>query len=239
MKLTFTRASAMLALGLGLASCGGKATFELSGPVTGLIYPGLVITNKSNGEVVNVKELAATISPTTGRRVATATTYKMGNTLEYGQAYDLQITGYPAHQNCTLYGGADTAGRLASISIPVDCTVLTFGIGGSVSGLIEREATDTTSARLTITNGGDTLVIEKNTTTAIPTYSMPSAVPYDESYAVVIVKQPLGQTCSVANSNGIIKTVVTPGVIVPPATTAVDVVTNPVNNINITCVNNA
>ena len=79
----------------------------------------------------------------------------------------------------------------------------------------------------------------KNTTTAIPTYSMPSAVPYDESYAVVIVKQPLGQTCSVANSNGIIKTVVTPGVIVPPATTAVDVVTNPVNNINITCVNNA
>jgi hypothetical protein len=238
MKLTFTRASALLAMALGLAACGGKATFELSGPVTGLVYPGLVITNKSNGEVVTVAALPSTISAATGLRVATATTFKMGQTLEYGQAYDLQITTTPPHQTCTLYHGTDTAGRLSAISIPVDCSVTTFPIGGTVSGLIERPATDTTSARLTVTNGGDTLVIEKNATTEIPKYFMAGRVAYDDPYAVRIVVQPLGQTCTVANGTGRVKTVVTPGVIVPPATTAVDVVTDPVDNINITCVTN-
>lgn len=238
MKLTFTRASALLALALGLAACGGKATFELGGPVTGLVYQGLVITNKSNGDVVTVQALPVTISPTTGFRTAAPTTYKMGRTLEYGQAYDLQITSTPPHQTCTLFGGADTAGRLASISIPVNCTVLTFTIGGTVSGLIERPVTDTTSARLTVTNGGDTLVIETNSTTAVPKYFMPSKVAYEDPYAVRIVKQPTGQTCTLVNGTGIVKTVITPGVIVPPATTAPDVVTDPVDNINITCVNN-
>lgn len=237
MKLTFTRASVLLALALGLAACGGKATFELTGPVTGLVYPGLVITNKSNGEVLSVEPKPVVVSPTTGRRTATDTSYRMSRTLEYGQSYDLQLTGIPAHQNCTIFGGADTAGRLASLSIPIQCTVQSFAISGAVTGLTERTAEDK-SARLTVTNGGDTLVIEKNTTTAAPKYVMPTAVAYDDPYAVVIAQQPAGQTCTVANAKGVIKTVVTPGVIVPPATTAPDVVTGLVDNIDITCVNN-
>ncbi len=238
MKLTITRASVLLALAMGVAACGGKATFELGGPVTGLVYQGLVITNKSNGEAVTVQALPVTISPTTGFRVAAPTSYKMTRTLEYGQSYDLQITTTPPHQTCTILGGADTAGRLASISIPVQCSVLTFAIGGTVTGLIERPATDTTSDRLTVTNGGDTLVIEKNSTTEVPRYFMTGMVAYEDSYSVRIVKQPTGQTCTLVNGTGVVKTVITPGVIVPPATTAPDVVTDPVNNVNITCVNN-
>ena len=237
MKLTFTRASALLAMALGLAACGGKATFELTGPITGLVYPGLVITNKTNGDVVTVQPQPVVVSPTTGRRTATDTSFKMNQTLEYGQAYDLQLTGIPPHQECTIFGGADTAGRLASLSIPVQCKVLSYVIGGSLTGLTERTAEDK-SARLTITNGGDTLVLEKNTTTAAPKYTMPSAVAYDDPYAVVIAQQPAGQTCTIANPKGVLKTVVTPGVIVPPATTAPDVVTGLVDNIDISCVNN-
>lgn len=237
MKLTFTRASTLLALalGVGLAACGGKATFELGGPVTGLVYQGLKITNKSNGEVVTVDALPVTISPTTGFRVAKETSYKMTRTLEYGQPYDLQITSTPPHQTCTLFAGADTAGRLSSISIPVQCSVLTFSISGSVSGLTEQPDGDTKD-KLTVTNGGDTLIITKNSTTAAPKYFMPTAVAYDDSYSVRIVKQPFGQTCTLVNGTGIVKTESTPGVIVPPATSAPAVVTNAVDNVNITCV---
>jgi hypothetical protein len=230
MKLTYTRASALLVLALGLSACGGKATFDVGGPISGLYFTGLKITNTTNGDVVSVEPPAAA--------AAGVTSFKLATKLEYGQPYNVKITNLPEHQNCTLFNGADTAGRLATINIGVACTVLTFPIGGTVSGLIERDPlTDTTSTRLKITNGSDTLVIEKNTVSPAK-YAMPTPVAYNLDYGVAIVSQPTGQTCSIANASGRVLTVVTPGVVVPPATTAPDVVTNLVDNINITCVNN-
>lgn len=211
MKLTFTRTSVLLALALGLTACGGgKATFELGGPVSGLVYPGLVITNVTNGDSV------AVAPPATPGVV----TYKLGKTIEYGTSYDVQITSAPAHQTCALAGGADTAGRLASISIQVECQVQTFTIGGTVAGLKEtRTATETA---LIITNGPDKLTIEKN-----GVYILPNKVAYDASYGVTIVTQPTGQTCTVSNASGTVKTI--------QLSVGVEF---PVNNININCVNN-
>lgn len=215
MKLTLTRASALLALALGLTACGGKAKFELGGPIVGLAYGGLVITNATNGDSVTVEK--------------TATSYKLSKTLEYGQPYDVSITKFPEHQNCTLFGGKDTAGRLASISIGVQCTVLTFPIGGTVTGLTEK--TDNTPTGLRITNGADTVAIEKNTT-ASTKYVMPTPVAYGQAYGVAIVSQPTGQTCSIANASGTLATeLVTPAVGDTPA-----VYSGVVENINITCV---
>jgi hypothetical protein len=138
MKLTYTRASALLVLALGLSACGGKATFDVGGPISGLYFTGLKITNTTNGDVVSVEPPAAA--------AAGVTSFKLATKLEYGQPYNVKITNLPEHQNCTLFNGADTAGRLATINIGVACTVLTFPIGGTVSGLIERDPlTDTTS----------------------------------------------------------------------------------------------
>jgi hypothetical protein len=204
MKLTFTRASALLALALGLSGCGGKATFELGGPVTGLAYTGLEITNITNGD----KKIVAT----------TDTSFKLGQTLEYGQVYDVQITAQPANQTCVLSGGADTAGRLSSISIPVTCVVQTFTIGGKVTGLVD--VAGTTPSGLVVTNGTDKLAIEIN-----GAYVMPTRVPYDQPYGVTIVTQPTGKTCTVSNPSGVVKTV----------TNSLGT-TNPVDNINIDCV---
>lgn len=211
MKLTITRTSALLALALGLSACGGgKASFDLGGTVNGLVYPGLVITNAANGDSVTVAPPAT----------AGSTSFKLGKSIEYGTAYDVQITGSPAHQNCELFGGADTAGRLASISILVECSVQTFSIGGTVSGLKETGTAVLTG--LVINNGKDTLAIEKN-----GLYVMPSKVAYDASYGVAVLAQPPGQTCTVSNPSGTVKT------------TQLSVgFVDPVNNINITCVNN-
>lgn len=225
MKLTYTRASALLALALGLSACGGKATFDVGGPITGLKYEGLKITNATNGDSVTVEPPAASAGG--------VTSYKLGTKLEYGQPYNVSITSMPKHQNCTLFNGADTAGRLATINIGVACTVLAFPIGGSVSGLTYRDpATDTTSTRLKITNGADTLVIEKDTVSPA-IYALPTAVPYGLDYGVAIVSQPTGQTCTIANASGTVLTEIIPGV--PPAA---DKVENQVTNININCVNN-
>lgn len=209
MKLTFTRTSALLALAFGLTACGGgKASFELGGPVNGLVYPGLVITNVINGDTVTVAPLVP----------AGSTTFKLAKTIEYGETYNVQITASPAHQECVLSGGNDTAGRLASISIQVDCAVQTFAIGGSVTNLKETGTADATG--LQITNGPDKLAVEKN-----GTYVMPNKVAYDASYGVTIVSQPATQICTIVNPSGTVKS----------TQTSVGVV-NPVNNININCV---
>jgi hypothetical protein len=212
MKLTFSRTSVLLALALGLSACGGdKATFELGGPVTGLVYPGLVLTNVINGDAVTVTP------PATAGAVVN---FKLGKTLEYGQTYDVQITSAPEHQNCALGGGKDTAGRLASISIRVDCQVQVFNIGGTVSGL--KETGNTTLTGLVLGNGPDRLAIEKNAV-----YVMPLQIQYGASYGVYVLTQPTGQTCTVANASGKVNTVqLSVGYV------------DPVNNINVTCVNN-
>lgn len=211
MKLTFTRASVLLALALGLTACGGKASFQLSGTVTGLEYPGLVLTNINNSDAVTV----AVPTPVGN------TTFKLGQTIEYGQLYDVRITGTPEHQTCSLFGGADTAGRLSTINIAVACSVQQFNIGGTVSGL--RAAADAAvSTGLVITNGSDKLAIE-----ADGVYVMPTKVPYAKSYGVTIVSQPtaaIGKTCTIEHESGVVNTIqLSVGV------------QNPVDNINVKC----
>jgi len=213
MKLTFTRAAALLALAIGLTACGGKASFTVGGPVTGLIYDGLVITNVTNGDTKAVpKPLAA---------AAGATTFALDKSLDYGQTYDVRISAQPEHETCTLFGGADTAGRLSVINITVTCAVQQFTIGGTVSGL--RSVLDTTTKTgLVITNGADKLALELD-----GAYVMPAKVAYAQSYGVSIVTQPTGKTCTVSNPSDTVKSVqLSVGVL------------NPVDNINISCVAN-
>jgi hypothetical protein len=212
MKLTFTRASVLLALAIGLTACGGKASFQVTGPVTGLLYDGLVITNVINGDTVTVAKPAAAANG--------ATTFTLAKSLDYGQSYDVRVTTEPDHESCTLYSGKDTAGRLATINITVACAVDEFAIGGTVSGL--QAIAGSTPSGLVVANGTDRLALEVN-----GTYVMPAKVGYDQSYNVVIISQPTGKTCTIAHPSDIVKSI--------QHTLTVEL---PVNNIDITCVAN-
>jgi hypothetical protein len=181
MKLSFLRPSLLLAavLGVALAACGGKAQFDVGGPISGLVYSGLELTNLKNGEVLAVP--------------AGATSFKMTRSIDYGTEYDVKPTKQPAHQTCSIGNGADTAGRMASINIGVLCSIAEYSIGGAVSGL--------TGTGLVVVNGslaGEQLAIAKDATT----YVMPKTVPYDTTYGVVILSQPTGLKCTVANGVG-------------------------------------
>jgi RNase P/RNase MRP subunit p29 len=194
MTLTFKRAAIALAIAVALVGCGGKASFQIAGTVVGLSNQGLVLT--TNGMDVAVP--------------ATATSFTFPNTLSYGDVYNVTVKAQPEHQTCsvgsfvsptgvTLNGASDTAGRLASINIGVQCSFNTFGIGGKVTGL--------TSAGLVLTNGsfGGTVTITPAAAGAAdPTFVFPNPVQFGVSYGVTVLTQPASETCSVSpNGTGV------------------------------------
>jgi hypothetical protein len=185
---TTLRGAAVLALALTLAACGGKASFPVTGTVTGLVYEGLVLST-------NGMDLA--IKPGT-------TSFSFPNSLSYGEVYNVVQKTAPAHQNCVPtdqrgLAATDTAGRLASINIIVSCSINAKTIGGTVSGL--------TAGTLVLTNGtagGTATITAPTTATTTPIdYAFGSAVAYSQSYGVTVLTQPANLFCTVANPTGV------------------------------------
>jgi hypothetical protein len=198
MTLTFTRAAIALAIALGLAGCGGKASFPISGTVVGLSYDGLVLN--TNGMDLQVP--------------ANATSFSFPNSLSYGDVYNVVVKAQPAHETCSvgsfvspsgvmLNGASDTAGRLSTINIGVQCGLTPHTIGGTIKGL--------TGTGLVLTNGslGGTVAAVPGTVVpgaGIPdvAFTFPATVAFSVSYGVTVLTQPTGQTCSVSpNGTGV------------------------------------
>lgn len=194
MKSSPIRPALALALALGLSACGGgsgKAEFTVAGTVTGLVYPGLVLTTNGMDLTVN--------PPTTAGGTVN---YAFPNKLEYGDEYNVQFKQYPQHQNCAFATGYEpvnknTAGRLSSINVVVNCALTAYSIGGKITGM--------TADGLVLANGstGGTLTLTKATTTAAVDYLMPALVNYGVTYGVTVITQPAGLTCTVANPTGV------------------------------------
>ncbi|MDB5961875.1 MAG: hypothetical protein JWP59_3169 [Massilia sp.] len=190
---TFLRPAALLAVALTLASCGGKATFPVTGTVSGLLYDGLVLS--TNGMDVAVP--------------AKATSFSFPNTVSYGEVYNVVQKTPPQHQSCVTVDpttgretGTDTAGRLQSVSIIVTCATNAYTIGGTIS-VVNKDGTAGTLAdsELQLTNGstGGTVVAAAGATTF--TFSNPVA--YNVSYGVTVLAAPSNAVCTVANGTGV------------------------------------
>ena len=178
MTCNFTRTTLALALALGLAGCGGKATFPISGTVLGLAYNGLVLS--SNGMDLPI--------------AAGSTSFSFPSTLSYGDVYAVTVassTAQPLHQTCQVVNGSDTAGRLASINVGIVCALNQRSITARINGL--------TTDGLILTNGsaGGTVAPPMGTTSA----TFGTLVPYSITYGVTVLQQPAGFTCIVA-ANG-------------------------------------
>jgi hypothetical protein len=189
MTNSFLRPAIVLALALSLTACGGgKATFPVTGIISGLAYDGLVLS--TNGMDLPVP--------------AKATTFTFPNTLDYGDVYAVVQKAAPAHQDCQVLRGAETAGRLASINVEVYCTINTAFVGGTITGL--------KSTGLQLTNGSDPAV--SAAAADATTFTMPNKVPFGSSYGITVLTQPLTETCSVANGTGVMGDVAVTNVVV-------------------------
>lgn len=194
MKSSLIRPALALALAAGLAGCGGsdKAEFVVKGTITGIVYPGAVLT--TNGMEIAIAPPAKPGDPVS---------FAFPNKLEYGDVYNVQFKSEPDNQNCgtppqTIANFSDTAGRLADINVTFACAVDPYSIGGTISGL--------TADGLVLANGstGGTITVTKpaaGVTTPI-TYTFAGPVLYGTTYGVTILSQPTGQVCTVANPAG-------------------------------------
>lgn len=178
--------SLAIALALTLAACGGKASFPVTGTITGLVYDGLVLN--TNGMDLAVK--------------AGATSFSFPNSLSYGDVYNVVQKTAPAHQTCVPtdqrgLAPTDTAGRLPSINIIVSCSVNAYSIGGTVKGL--------TTAGLVLTNGtaGGQAPISATTPAADVPYTFGNFVAYGQTYGVTVLTQPANALCTVSNPTGV------------------------------------
>jgi hypothetical protein len=190
MTLTFMRPALALTLALSLASCGGKATFPVSGTIIGLNYDGLVLS--TNGMDLPVPK--------------NATSFTFPNALSYGEVYNVIPKAQPAHQTCSfatvfgnspvIYNGpSDTAGRFGAINIGVACSTNTIALGGKITGL--------TSPGLQLVNGSDAVPIAPVATDV--TFTFP-AVSFGSTYGITVLKQPDNDVCTVANGTGTMST---------------------------------
>ena len=186
-----------LTMAASLVACGGgTSTYTIGGTVSGLQYPGLVLTNNLSDDV--------TLAPpgldtTTG--AVKSVKYQFGKQLDYGATYSVTVKTQPAHQLCSPSGApgtstSDTAGRLSVVNADFICSLTTNTIGGKVSGL----AAD----GLILTNGSNgTAPIAKDTAGVYPTtFTFTSAVTYGQTFGVTVLQQPTGQTCTVKNGAG-------------------------------------
>jgi hypothetical protein len=179
MKSSLMRPALALTLVLGLSACGGKASFPINVTVSGLQYPGLVLST-------NGMDLAVSPPATAGAPV----TASFPKPIEYGEEFMVLVKTQPPHQSCTTNpldrSWHNTAGLLAVINAQVSCALVANSIGGPITGL--------KADSLVLTNGstGGTLTLAKDATT----YAFP-AVQFGTTYGISVLTQPTGQVCTV------------------------------------------
>ena len=168
-----------------LAACGGGNNGG-SG-VTTMLTVGGSVTGLVTGTSVELEN---------GGQTATITangSYSVTGTFVSGASYDVTILQQPAGANCVVTNGSGTVGTTNIANILITCTPNNYSISGALSGLLGGRS-------LTLQdNGGNSTTVAAN-----GTFSFSSPVPSGSNYAVTIMTQPAGQTCSVTNGSGLV-----------------------------------
>ncbi len=114
--------------------------------------------------------------------------------LASSSTYNIAVFTQPTGQACTVANGSGTVGSANVSNIQVICTnnPVTYGIGGSVSGL-------SNTGLVLQNNGGDNLTISFGNL-----FTFATTLANGSTYNVSVANHPTNQTCSVANGAGIV-----------------------------------
>ena len=149
--------------------------YTISGTISGLPVPGLVLANGSDRLSIP----------------ANATDFTMPAAVAFTSTYAVAVVTPPTNYTCTVGNGAGTMGAGPVTDITVTCARPAFTLGGSISALA--------SNGLILSNGNDTLPVLANATT----FSMPTAVATGASYDISVVSNPAAVRCTVSNASGV------------------------------------
>jgi large repetitive protein len=163
-------------------------TFTIGGTVSGLSGTGLVLQDNSGDNL-----------PLNGNGSFTFPT-----AIASGSTYSVTVLTQPTgpSQNCVVAGGGGTAS--ANITgILVNCTTITYPIGGTISGL-------TGSGLVLQDNGGNNLPVSAGATS----FTFAAQVASGSSYTVTVFTQPSSPSCSITDGSGTVTNVAISNIVI-------------------------
>jgi hypothetical protein len=201
MKSLHARAAAALLLSIGLAACGGKASFQVGGTIVDNSNPNAIpVTTTVNGTTttstadtsLSFPDLVLTNGSDTLTLASGVTTFTFAHTIDYGTDYNIIATPAPStHKTCVVTNGSGSAGHVSDISATVTCSTTTHNLSGTITGL--------TASGLVLINGS--VVTPVSPAAGATTFAFP-AVPNGATYGVTVQTQPPPQNCTVTNGVG-------------------------------------
>jgi uncharacterized repeat protein (TIGR03803 family) len=163
-----------------LSACGGGSDsappmYSVGGTIAGLASGASVVLQNDAGNNTSV---------------ATNGTFTFSKQATGGTSYAVSVLTQPTGQSCTVTSGSGTVSRANVTSVQVIC-VSVYTISGTVSGL-------NTGAQVTVqNNAGDSTTVVAN-----GNFSFSKQATSGATYAVTILTQPTGQTCTVTSGSG-------------------------------------
>ena len=150
--------------------------YPIAGKINGLNSAGLILRNNGGDDLAVA---------------ANATSFQFATQAAYGSGYSVSILAQPKDLTCSVNGGTGTDVTAAVSGIDITCSATPRSIGGSIIGL--------SAAGLVLqNNGADNLRLAANATT----FQFGLPVADGGGYAVTVLTQPAGLTCSVSNGVG-------------------------------------
>lgn len=149
-------------------------SYKVGGTVSGLLAGGSVVLQDNNGDNLTV---AANGAFNFATKVASAS------------PYSVTVFTQPTGQNCSVVSGAGTMAQADISNVAITCAANSYTVGGNVSGL--------NGSVVLQNNAGDNLTVATN-----GAFNFATTVAFGNTYAVTILTQPTGQTCSVTSGSG-------------------------------------
>lgn len=173
------------------------AGYRVGGTVTGLTGTGLVLQNNGGDDLP----------------IAAEGGFVFASPVESGTSYQIAVAKQPVGATCAANRGNGTIADAAVADVLIQCSALTYAIGGSVSGLSPQ--TPAGAGLVLTSNGGDRLPVFDS-----GRFTFPTRVPHGTSYFVAVAVQPSSppQTC-----------------VVDPATAHAPAVTADVTTVEVRC----
>ncbi len=149
-------------------------THLVGGTITGLTGTVTLLNNGANTSSISTDGAFAFSTP-----------------IAEGSTYHVTVGTQPLDQTCTVVSGSGTMNGANVTDVTVTCSINTYMVGGTITGL--------TGTVTLLNNGADTISI--NTDGAF-TFSTPIAE--GSTYHVTLGAQPIHQTCTIASGSGTI-----------------------------------
>lgn len=169
---------------LALVGCGGGGSDSSSSSATYAI--GGTLSGLGSGNSVELLLNGGAPLP-----LNSDGTFVFGSKVAANGSYAVTVGAQPTGQICTVNNGTGSGVNANITNVSVTCSVTTFTIAGSVSGLGNG------SQLLLQNNSADPTTISAN-----GSFSFSTPVSYNGSYTVTVATQPTGQTCTVSNGTG-------------------------------------